>query len=85
MFTHERRLGGLLSKLRIEPREGAGHALSVKDLSFGSALAALFDDGFGGEFLGWVAGSANDLAWISWVSQRWNPVDDSGVGNAPAA
>ena len=78
-FSHERRLGGILSELRIEPRDGSSPALVVRDISIGRAL---FDEE---DFLLWVANSANDITWVSWISQRWQAVDAGGAANASTA
>jgi len=68
-FSHELRLGGLLSELRIEPRDGESPALTLRTFLF---WRALFDEE---DFLVWVANSANDVTWISWVSQRWQSIE----------
>jgi hypothetical protein len=74
LFSHERRLGGLLSRLRIEPRDRASTPLTVRSLSFRNVLIPLFNDAFEEEFLHWVANNANDVTWVSWVAQRWQTV-----------
>ena len=78
-FSHERRLGGILSELRIEPRDGSSPALVVRDFSIGRVL---FDDE---DFLLTIANCANDPIWISWVSQRWQAVDACGAATASTA
>lgn len=72
VFSHERRLGGLSAELRIEPRDGTSAALILKSFSLGRLL---FDEE---DFLLWVANSANDFAWVSWVFERWQAVDEEG-------
>jgi hypothetical protein len=79
IFSHERRLGGILSELRIEPRDGSSPELVVREFSIGRVL---FDDE---DFLLWVANSANDKTWVSWISQRWQPVDACEAANASTA
>jgi len=78
-FSHERRLGGLLSELWIEPRDGSSPALVVRDFSIGRVL---FDDE---DFPLWVANSANDKTWVSWVLERWYPVDACDAPSAATA
>jgi hypothetical protein len=79
VFSHERKLGGLSSQLRIEFRDGKSPALTLKSFSFGRVL---FDEE---DFLLWVANSANDLTWVSWVSERWQAVDGGGAATASTA
>jgi hypothetical protein len=85
LFSHERKLGGLYSELQIEPREGESPALTVKSLSFRNALAPVLDGAFEEEFFHWVANSANDVTWVSWVSQQWQPVGAEGAPNTSTA
>ena len=70
-FSHERKMGGLVSELRIEPRRDEAPPLMVMSLS----ISGVFFEDLEGEFLSWVADSANNPTWISWVSQQWQPVD----------
>lgn len=80
LFSHERKLGGLGSELHIEPRDGRSAALTVRSFSLRNVLSPVFEGGFEEEFFHWVANSANDVTWVSWVSQQWQLVgaDSSG-------
>jgi hypothetical protein len=80
-FSHERRLGGLISQLRIEPRDEAGASLTARSFSLGNVLSPLLDGAFEEEFFHWVDKNANDMTWVSWVSQRWQPADEGGTPN----
>ena len=88
LFFHERRLGGLFSKLRIESRDGSTPALIVRSFSFARALMPLIDPTFDQidaeeeDFFLWVSNRANDPTWVSWVLERWYPVD---ACDAPSA
>lgn len=79
LFSHERKLGGLLSELRIEPRDGSSPELVVRDFSIARIV---FDDE---DFLLWVANSANDTTWVSWISQRWQAADACEAADASTA
>jgi hypothetical protein len=74
LFTHERKLGGLCSELRIESPEGESSGVTVKSLSLWNVLSLLGDGAFEQEFFHWVAESANDVTWVSWVRQKWQAV-----------
>jgi hypothetical protein len=83
LFAHERRLCGLLSELRIEPKDGSFPTIVVRDLSLSRVASPLLDPTFDQidaeeeDFLLWVANSANDVTWVAWISQRWQPVEAS--------
>lgn len=85
LFSHDRKLGGLCSELRIEPREEESPALTVKSFTFRNVLSPILDGAFEEEFFHWVANSANDVTWVSWVSQQWQPVDAEGTAEAYTA
>ena len=85
LFSHERKLGGLLSELRIEPRDGESPPLIVKSFSLRNVLSPALDDVFEEAFFHWVANSANDVTWVSWISQQWQPVDHQRAANASTA
>jgi hypothetical protein len=87
-FLHERRFGGLSSTLRIEPRDGSGPARILKSFSITGAVMPLIDltfdqiDAEEEDFFLWVANRANDRTWVSWVLERWYPVDASDASGA---
>ena len=68
IFSHERKLSGLMSELRVEPRGEVG-GFTLRKFSVSRLL---FDDE---DFLAWVANSANDVTWVSWVTQRWQALE----------
>lgn len=82
LFDHEKKLGGLLSELRIEARGGESPPLIAKRVSLRNVLSPALDAPFKDDFFHWVANSANDVTWVSWVSQQWKPVDAEGAANA---
>jgi hypothetical protein len=74
LYSYERRLGGLLTQLLIEPRDRESYPLTVKSFSFWNVLSPVLGDAFEEEFLHWVAYNANNMTWISWVRSRWGMV-----------
>jgi hypothetical protein len=84
IFYHERKLGGVLSELRIEPRDRELPTLLVKSFSIRNVISP-FSDSFEQEFFHWVANSANDATWVAWISQRWQTVGAADAANPSAA
>jgi len=91
LFLHERRLGGLVSLLRIEWRDGSRPALTLRSFSVARAVMPLIDftfdqiDAEEEDFFLWVTNQANDPTWVSWVMERWYPVDTSDASGALTA
>jgi hypothetical protein len=83
LFDHEKKLGGLRSELRIEARDGESPPLIAKSVSLRNVLSFALDGPFKDEFFHWVANSANDGTWVSWVSQQWQPVGAEPAANVP--
>jgi hypothetical protein len=76
LYSDSGRLGGLLRELRIEPSGVDQPALIVRSLLLRNFFAPLIRDAFEDDFFHWVANSANDRTWVSWVSTQWQAVDE---------
>lgn len=73
-FFHTRKLGGVCSELRVEPKHPTdAPILVVKKLALFSFMGGPFEK----EFFAWVTESANDPMWVAWVTQCWQAVDSS--------